>query len=54
MVYDFIDVLSEDLPGLPPNPELELTIELVPKSHAISKASYTMAPTKLTKLIKQL
>ena len=40
--------------GLPPDREIEFTIELVPGTTPISKAPYRMAPTELTELKTQL
>ena len=50
----FPNVFSEDLPGLPPNREVEFTIDLVPSIGPISKAPYRMAPTELKELKEQL
>ena len=50
----FPDVFSEDLPGLPPDREVEFTIDLVPSIGPISKAPYRMAPTELKELKEQL
>ncbi|XP_031248273.1 uncharacterized protein LOC116106053 [Pistacia vera] len=44
----------DDLPGLPPEREMEFSIELAPKTAPISKAPYQMAPTELQELKKQL
>ena len=54
VVKEFLDVFSEDLPGLPPNREVEFTIDLVPSIGPISKAPYRMAPTELKELKEQL
>ncbi|GJW17342.1 putative ribonuclease H-like domain-containing protein [Tanacetum coccineum] len=42
------------LEGLPPEREVEFTIELIPGAQPISKASYIMAPVKLKELKDQL
>ena len=47
MVYEFLDVFLEDLPGLPPNRELEFGIELLSGSTPVSIPPYRMAPTEL-------
>jgi len=44
----------QEIPGLPPNREIEFTIELVPRTTPISKAPYRMVPAELTKLKTQL
>ncbi|KAH9722450.1 Endonuclease [Citrus sinensis] len=54
IVREFIDVFPEDLPGLPPDREVEFTIELVSGTTPISKASYRMAPIELKELKVQL
>lgn len=54
IVREFIDVFPEDLPGLPPDREVEFTIELVPGTTPISKAPYRMAPIELKELKVQL
>nr|GEX26120.1 putative nucleotidyltransferase, ribonuclease H [Tanacetum cinerariifolium] len=46
VVRNFPDVFPDELPGLPPEREVELTIELIPGAQPISKASYRMAPIK--------
>ena len=53
VVREFPHVFQE-VPGLPPNREIEFTIELVPGTAPISKAPYRMAPAELTKLKAQL
>ena len=40
---DFLDVFPEDLPGLPPDREVEFNVELIPDTTLISKAPYRMA-----------
>ena len=54
VVRDFLNVFSEDLTELPPDREVEFTIEVVPRTAPISKAPYRMAPAELTELKKQL
>jgi len=39
IVQEFLEVFQE-VPGLPPNREIEFAIELVPNTAAISKAPY--------------
>nr|XP_027186286.1 uncharacterized protein LOC113784342 [Cicer arietinum] len=51
---EFLDVFPEELPGLPPNREIEFSIDLVPNTHHISIPPYRMAPTKLKELREQL
>ncbi|KAA0066187.1 DNA/RNA polymerases superfamily protein [Cucumis melo var. makuwa] len=54
MVKEFLDVFPDDLSGLPPDREIELTIELLPGTTPISQALYRMAPNKLKELKMQL
>ena len=44
IVKDYPDVFLEDLPSLPPDREVEFTIDLAPGTTPISKAPYRMAP----------
>ncbi|XP_028103887.1 uncharacterized protein LOC114302963 [Camellia sinensis] len=46
VVREFPDVFPEDLPGLPPDREIEFAIELIPSTGPISKAPYRTAPSK--------
>ena len=54
MVCEFPDVFLEDLPGLPPDRDVEFTIELEPSTAPISWCSYRMAPKELVEMKKQL
>ena len=54
VVREFLDVFPEELPGLPPNREIEFGIELMPSTTPISIASYRMAPAELKELKVQL
>ncbi|XP_038975808.1 uncharacterized protein LOC120106826 [Phoenix dactylifera] len=54
IVNEFSDVFSKELSGLPPDREIEFTIDLVPGSGPISKAPYRMAPAELKELKDQL
>ena len=54
IVCEFSDFFLEDLPGLPPDRELEFEIELLPGSTPISIPSYRMAPVELKELKTQL
>ncbi|KAL5570640.1 hypothetical protein UlMin_027215 [Ulmus minor] len=54
VVRNFLEVFPEDLPGLPPDREIEFEIELLPGTSPISKAPYRMAPTELKELKEQL
>ena len=54
IVRDYPDVFPEDLLGLPPEREVEFTIDLAPGSAPISKAPYRMTPMELKELKIQL
>ncbi|RVW67380.1 Transposon Ty3-G Gag-Pol polyprotein [Vitis vinifera] len=54
IVKEYPDVFPEDLPGLPPEREVEFTIDLVPGTGPMSKAPYRMAPVELKELKVQL
>ncbi|KAL9268383.1 Transposon Ty3-I Gag-Pol polyprotein-like protein, partial [Drosera capensis] len=54
VVRDYPDVFPDELPGLPPTRELDISIELVPGAAPISKAPYRMAPAELKELKTQL
>ena len=53
-VSEFPDVFSEELPGLPPDREIEFTIDVAPGVAPISIPPYLMAPLELQELKKQL
>ena len=50
IVREYPDVFPEDLPGLPPDREIEFEIELAPGTEPISITPYRMAPTELKEL----
>jgi len=54
VVCEYSDVFAEEYSGLPPDREIEFTIDLVPKTQPIHKAPYRMAPTELKELKEQL
>ena len=45
---------SEELPGLPPEREIEFCIDIVPGTDPISMPPYRMAPAELSELKEQL
>ena len=53
-VSDFPNVFSEELPGLPPQREIEFAIDVVPGATLASITSYRMAPMELKELKLQL
>ena len=54
IMSEFPEVFPEDLPGLPPDREIEFSVDLLPGSGLISKAPYRMAPAELKELKEQL
>jgi hypothetical protein len=54
VVCEFPDVFPEDLPGLPPEMDVEFVIELKPGTTPISRRSYRMPPNELVQLKTQL
>jgi hypothetical protein len=54
VVCEFLDVFSEDLPGLPPERDVEFVIELKPGTAPISRRSYRMPPNELPELKTQV
>jgi hypothetical protein len=53
-ISEFLDVFPEELPGMPPDCEIEFVIELVPGTAPIFKRSYRMATNQLVELKEQL
>ena len=54
VVREFAYVFPEELPGIPLEMEMDLSIEIVPGTTPMSKAPYRMAPTELKELKSQL
>jgi hypothetical protein len=54
VVRDFPDVFPEELPGMPPDREVEFVIDLLPGTALISKRPYMMSVEELKELKKQL
>jgi hypothetical protein len=50
VVCEFSDVFSDELPGLPPDRDVEFAIELIPGIPPISRKPYQMPPNELAKL----
>ena len=51
---EFGDVFPKDLPGLPPDREIEFSIDMILGTAPISQVPYRMAPTELKELKIQL
>ncbi|WVZ97191.1 hypothetical protein U9M48_042744 [Paspalum notatum var. saurae] len=54
VVCDFPDVFPEELPGLPPDRDVEFKIDLIPGTAPVSRRPYRMAPDELKELKTQL
>ena len=54
VVDEFPDVFPDELPGLPPDREIEFAIDLAPGTEPVSKAPYRMAPVEMKELATQL
>ncbi|KAI3706791.1 hypothetical protein L6452_24762 [Arctium lappa] len=54
VVRDFRDVFPEDLPGLPPERQVEFQINLTPGAAPIAQTPYRLAPTKMKEMMSQL
>ncbi|XP_070022562.1 uncharacterized protein [Nicotiana sylvestris] len=53
VVNEFPDVFFDELPGLPPEREIEFAIGLLPDTHPISIPPYRMSPLELKELKEQ-
>jgi hypothetical protein len=54
VIRDFPDVFPEELPGMPPDREVEFAIDLLPRTAPISKRPYKMSVEELKEFKKQL
>jgi hypothetical protein len=54
VVQDFPDVFPKELPGMPPDHDIEFLIELLPGTRPISKRPYRMPVNELVELKKQI
>ncbi|KAJ9561422.1 hypothetical protein OSB04_006582 [Centaurea solstitialis] len=54
VVREFSDVFPEDLPGLPPERQVEFHIDLTPGAAPIARAPYRLAPTEMKEMMTQL
>ena len=54
VVCEYPDIFPDDLPGMPPDRDIEFTIELQPGTAPISRRPYRMPPNELAGLKKQL
>jgi hypothetical protein len=54
VVCEYPDVFPEELPGMPPDRDIEFAIDLIPGTAPIAKRPYRMAASELVELKKQL
>jgi hypothetical protein len=54
VVYEYADVFPDELPGMPPDRDIEFAIELQPGTTPIFKRPYRKPPAELAELKKQL
>ena len=52
VVNEFLDVFPDELPGIPPNRDIEFIIELLPGTTPIAKRPYRMGVNELEELKK--
>jgi hypothetical protein len=52
-VCEYLDIFLEELPGVPPDRDIEFSIELLPKTAPISKRAYRMDVKDLIELKKK-
>jgi hypothetical protein len=54
VVQDYPDIFPEELPGMPPDCDIEFLIELLPGTPPISRRPYRMPVNELVELKKQI
>ncbi|GKD01649.1 putative reverse transcriptase domain-containing protein [Tanacetum coccineum] len=54
IVQDFPDSFPKDLSGLPPTPQVEFQIDLIPGVAPVARAPYRLAPSEMKELSEQL
>ena len=54
VVREYPKVFPEDLPGLPPQRQVEFRIDLVPGAAPVAKAPHRLAPLEMQELSTQL
>jgi hypothetical protein len=54
IVCEYPDVFPEELPGMPPDRDIEFIIELIPGTGPIAQRPYRMNPQELIELKRQL
>ena len=54
IVKEYPDVFPDELPGLPPERQVEFRIDLVPGAAPIARAPYRLAPAEMKEMMSQL
>ncbi|GJT40775.1 putative reverse transcriptase domain-containing protein [Tanacetum coccineum] len=54
IVNEFLDVFPDDLPGIPPERQVEFRIDLITGATPIAKTSYRLTPSEMKELMSQL
>ena len=54
IVCEYLDVFLEELPGIPPDWDIEFIIELIPRTGPIAQIPYRLSPQECEELKKQL
>jgi hypothetical protein len=54
VVCEYADIFPDEIPGMPPDRDIKIPIELQPETTPISKRPYRMPPAELAELKKQL
>ncbi|GKA78410.1 putative reverse transcriptase domain-containing protein [Tanacetum coccineum] len=54
IVNEFLDVFPKELPGIPPERQVEFRIDLIQGATPIAKTLYRLAPSKMKELMRQL
>ncbi|KAJ0445511.1 putative nucleotidyltransferase, Ribonuclease H [Helianthus annuus] len=54
VISDYPEVFPEELPGLPPDRQVEFSIDIIPGAAPIARAPYRLAPTEMKELRTQL
>nr|GFB85467.1 hypothetical protein [Tanacetum cinerariifolium] len=54
IIWDFLEVFPEDLPGLPPTRQVVFQIDLIPGAAPVAQAPYRLAPPEMKEMILKL
>ena len=54
IVCEYPDIFPDDLPGLPPDRQVEFRIDLIPGAAPIAKTPYRLAPTEMKEMMNPL